>query len=42
VLPLGPETVELLREHLALRLPYVPAFNVPDATHTSRLLQRDL
>jgi len=42
VLPLLPATAKLIRQHLALRLPGVPAFKVPNSTYTSRMLQHDL
>jgi len=41
-LPLRPDTAELLRLHLASKLPTARAFNVPKSHKTARLLRADL
>ena len=40
-LPLRVELVELLREHLAGKLPGAPAFDMPDVTKASKMLKAD-
>ena len=41
-LPLRPQTVELLRKHLAMKLPTAKAFAMPPSTETARMIRADL
>jgi len=41
-LPLRPETAQMLRPHLATRLPSAPVFSMPDARDVAAMLREDL
>ena len=41
-IPLRPETVVLLREHLASKAPAASAFAMPDSTHTAEMIRADM